>query len=76
MGIEGWLAATALAVWLLGIVTATALVALVGPTVPEFRLAVDLNPAPVLLMTSMAIVAWPPVLFVGVYLYLGQAQRR
>jgi len=25
MGIEGWLAATALAVWLLGIVTATAL---------------------------------------------------
>jgi hypothetical protein len=62
MGIEGWLAAVVLAVWLLGIIWCSVALVAFGPRDPEFRDALDADPVGFLLLMSVFTVLWPAIL--------------
>jgi hypothetical protein len=62
MDVEGWSAAIALAVWLLGIIWCTATLVAYGPSDPEFRLALDQDPVGFLLLMTLFTLTWPAVL--------------
>jgi ACR3 family arsenite efflux pump ArsB len=62
MGVEGWYAATVLAVWLIGIIWCAVALVAYGPRDPQFQSALDTDPVGFLLVMALFTVMWPVIL--------------